>query len=376
VSRHLGGSVPKNELEAAVLEVTRGLPHNETTAMDLHLWAGAQELRQAGLAGLFAGATAASLARAHLAGELPAAAQAVLDGFLERYGARGLAEIDLGRPRWREDPTPVVQALQSYLHITDLAHAPDAVFELGGKHAAGVIAGLLARLRAQPGGRVKAAIAGFLANRARALMGMRESPKFLIVRMLGLLREALRESGRAYAAAGELAAADDVFFLTGGELAVLAQGEDNDWRALVSERRAAYAREKRRRQVPRLLLSDGRAYYAGMTAAAAGGAIVGSPVSPGVVEGRVRVVFDPHGASLLPGEILVCPGTDPSWTPLFLAAGGLVTEVGGLMTHGSVVAREYGIPAVVGVDRATERLFTGQRVRVDGTRGWIEPLAD
>jgi pyruvate,water dikinase len=102
--------------------------------------------------------------------------------------------------------------------------------------------------------------------------------------------------------------------------------------------------------------------------------LTGSPVSPGVVEGRVHVVFDPHGANLLPGEILVCPGTDPAWTPLFLAAAGLVMEVGGLMTHGSVVAREYGIPAVVGVDRVTERLKTGQRVRVDGSSGQVTIL--
>lgn len=100
----------------------------------------------------------------------------------------------------------------------------------------------------------------------------------------------------------------------------------------------------------------------------------GSPVSAGVVEGKVRVVFDPYTAHLLPGEILVCPGTDPAWTPLFLSAGGLVMEVGGLMTHGSVVAREYGIPAVVGVRAATERLQTGQRVRVDGSSGRVEIL--
>jgi phosphoenolpyruvate synthase/pyruvate phosphate dikinase len=99
-----------------------------------------------------------------------------------------------------------------------------------------------------------------------------------------------------------------------------------------------------------------------------------SPVSPGVAEGVVRVVLDPHGARLAPGEILVCPGTDPGWTPLFLAAGGLVTEVGGLITQGSVVAREYGIPAVVGVHQATTRLRTGQRVRVDGTNGRVEVL--
>jgi len=102
-----------------------------------------------------------------------------------------------------------------------------------------------------------------------------------------------------------------------------------------------------------------------------GATISGSPVSPGVVEGVVHVVLDPRGAQLAPGEILVCPGTDPAWTPLFMTAGGLVTEVGGMMTHGSVVAREYGIPAVVGVHQATSRLKDGQRIRLDGTSGKI-----
>jgi pyruvate,water dikinase len=103
---------------------------------------------------------------------------------------------------------------------------------------------------------------------------------------------------------------------------------------------------------------------------------MGSPVSPGSVEGRVRVVLDPRQAGLVPGEIMVCPGTDPSWTPLFLTAGGLIMEVGGMMTHGAVVAREYGIPAVVGVDHATQRLVTGQCVRLDGSSGQIDVLDD
>ncbi|MCB9131204.1 MAG: hypothetical protein H6647_09705 [Anaerolineales bacterium] len=151
--------------------------------------------------------------------------------------------------------------------------------------------------------------------------------------------------------------------------------DTGQWRALVAERRQVYGREKLRRQIPRLMLSDGRAFYEGLGAQVdSEGAINGSPVSPGVVEGMVRVVLDPRNAQLALGEILVCPGTDPSWTPLFLAAGGLVMEVGGLMTHGSVVAREYGIPAVVGVNEATTRLKTGQRVRVDGTRGRIVVL--
>ncbi len=90
----------------------------------------------------------------------------------------------------------------------------------------------------------------------------------------------------------------------------------------------------------------------------------------------MRVVFNPREANLQPGEILVCPGTDPSWTPLFLSAAGLVMEVGGMMTHGAVVAREYGIPAVVGVNQATRRLKTGQRIRVNGSTGWIDLLED
>ena len=126
------------------------------------------------------------------------------------------------------------------------------------------------------------------------------------------------------------------------------------------------------------MLSDGRAFYEGVAAVDAqeGHVLTGSPVSPGVVEGTVRVVLDPRDAQLMPGEILVCPGTDPSWTPLFLAAGGLVMEVGGMMTHGAVVAREYGIPAVVGVHEAASRLRTGQRVRVNGSNGQVLLLDD
>ncbi len=131
-------------------------------------------------------------------------------------------------------------------------------------------------------------------------------------------------------------------------------------------RRQVYERELLRKQVPRVLLSDGTAFYEGLGADSGEGVLSGSPVSPGVVEGIVHVVFDPRGAQLAPGEILVCPGTDPSWTPLFLTAGGLVMEVGGLMTHGSVVAREYGIPAVVGVHEATSAATR----RPAGAGGW------
>ena len=213
---------------------------------------------------------------------------------------------------------------------------------------------------------------------------MRESPKFAVIRLFGLVREAMLADGQALVKDGVLDRPEDVFFLHMAELEALAAARQRDWAALVRERRRAYERECLRVQIPRLLLSDGSAFYAGVTAsdgkrpAAAGpdAIIAGSPVSPGVVEGVARVVFDPRRAQLAPGEILVCPGTDPSWTPLFLVAGGLVMEVGGMMTHGSVVAREYGIPAVVGVHEATQRIETGQRIRVDGSAGTIVILSD
>jgi pyruvate,water dikinase len=203
-------------------------------------------------------------------------------------------------------------------------------------------------------------------------MGLRESPKFFAVRLFSMIRWELLKSGLDFTQAGELDRPDDLYFLSLSELKALASHQEKDWRGLIQDRRQAYQREIRRKQIPRLLLSDGRAFYEGVnTEEASSGDLIGSPVSPGSVEGKVRVVLDPTQADLQPGEILVCPGTDPSWTPLFLSAAGLVMEVGGMMTHGAVVAREYGIPAIVGVGQATTRLHTGQLIRINGSSGQI-----
>jgi pyruvate,water dikinase len=297
-----------------------------------------------------------------------------LANFMDRYGMRGVGEIDFGQPRWREDPTPVMQTLQSYLQI-DAGSAPDVLFARGQQAARAAIERLAEDVRKRPFGRLKERIVRGAARRVRVLMGVRESPKFFAVRVMGIARQALMEVGREFAEAGTIERAEDLSFLNLSDLDALSRNEPRDWKALVIERRIIYAREARRRQVPRLLASDGRAFYEGVGASTdTDDVISGSPVSPGVVEGLVHVVLNPHDTRLAPGEILVCPGTDPAWTPLFLSAGGLITEVGGMMTHGSVVAREYGIPAVVGVHQATTRLKDGQRIRVDGTAGRIEIL--
>jgi pyruvate,water dikinase len=357
------------------LEVARGLPHNVTTEMDLALWQTAQTIRQDAAAyAAFTGQDAATRATQTLAGALPPVAQAAVDRFLAAYGMRGLAEIDFGRPRWRDNPTQVMQMVQSYLRIEDPNAAPDAVFARGEAAAQAVIDDLAATVRKRPFGAARAKLVYALAKRMRALAGLRETPKFTIIKLFAIVRHGLLQSGAELVAQGRLAQADDLMFLHLDELKRFAAGAPQEWQAIIADHRAVYDREKRRNQIPRLLLSDGRAFYEGIQPqdGAQDGAITGSPVSPGVVEGVVHVVFDPHAAQLAPGEILVCPGTDPAWTPLFLAAGGLIMEVGGLMTHGSVVAREYGIPAVVGVHQATERLKTGQRVRVDGSSGRVE----
>ena len=359
------------------LEITRGLPNNPTTEMDLALWQISQVIRgDAASRTIFDSQSGAALAAAYRAGALPAAAQQALEPFMARYGSRGLAEIDLGRPRWSEDPAHVMDVVAGYLRITDAEQAPDAVFARGAASSTAVVDELVAAARRGRRGWLRAKLVQFAAGRARTLMALRESPKFFAVRLFGLIRAELLSVGQELAADGELGAPDDLFYLSFAELAAYAAGEPAGWAGLIAKRRDAYRREARRRQVPRLLLSDGRAFYAGLGPAgsADGASLAGSPVSPGSVEGFVRVVLDPRRAELLPGEIMVCPGTDPSWTPLFLTAAGLVMEVGGLMTHGAVVAREYGIPAVVGVDRATERLRTGQRIALNGSTGKIRLL--
>jgi len=358
------------------LEITRGLPHNVTTEMNLFLWHTASRINsEPQVRAHMLETPAKELAAVYLKGALPSLAQETIAQFMQRYGMRGVGEIDFGQPRWRDTPTQIMQILQSYLKIEDPALAPDRVFKRGEESAAAAVAELQALTRKTFGGRIKAQFIGKLASRLRSFAGLRESPKFTIVQAFGIIRTEMQTYGKTLTERGILADADDIFFLNLAELESISDTTGGSMQLVIAERKESQKREKLRRQLPRLLMSDGCAFYEGLGGSVdADTALVGAPVSPGVVEGRVRVVVDPHNANLQPGEILVCAGTDPAWTPLFLAAGGLVMEVGGMMTHGAIVAREYGIPAVVGVTQAPTRFTTGQRIRVDGSSGIIEVL--
>ncbi|HEX2325135.1 MAG TPA: PEP-utilizing enzyme, partial [Chloroflexota bacterium] len=354
--------------------LTRGLPHNPTTEMDLALWALARQVQQnGGAAGEVRAGPPARLAAAYREGLLPPPLQGELEGFLHRYGHRAVAEIDLGLPRWGEDPSYLLGALANYLQLGDAAQGPDVQFRQAATRAEATARELVRRAAGR--GRLRALAVRFLLGRGRALAGARELPKFLLVLLLAQARATLAPVGEHLVATGRLEAAGDLWFLTLPETRRAVLGGGPDLRPLVRARRERYEDERRRRRVPRLLLSDGTepemAAPATQPPPAVGTALRGSPASAGQATGRARVVLDPLGARLEPGDILVAPSTDPGWTPLFLTAGGLVMEMGGAMSHGAVVAREYGIPAVVGLAGATERIPDGATILVDGTAGTV-----
>ena len=368
----LAGKLARGDVEPGEWdEVLRGLPHNSTTEMDLELWALATRIRaDAAAAAALWEATPTELANRFSGRDLPTLLQGGLAEFLDRHGHRAVAEIDVGMPRWSDDPTYVLGVLANYLRLDDPDLAPDAQFSRGGRSADAFVTRVVGRVRGR--GRLRAAVVRFALGRVRELAGMRETHKDYLVRVLAHVRQQLAVVGAELAEAGLLARPEDVFFLDLVQTRAALAGAD--FRAVVAQRREDYERELRRRQVPRVMLSDGTQPEALATHGQepAEGQLTGTPASAGTVTAPARVVLDPVGAHLEPGEILVTPSTDPGWTPLFLTAGGLVMEMGGANSHGAVVAREYGIPAVVGLPDATLRITTGQQITVHGVTGIVE----
>ena len=344
-------------------ETLRGMPHNVTTEMDLALWrvaTGAEAHRD-----LLLHTAPVELAARYLGGELP---EIGLEGFLRRYGHRGAAEVDVGVARWSENPAPVFAAIAGYLRVTDPEQAPDRRFARAAEEAVATIDTLV--LRARGTRPVRARLAGFLLRRSRALAGLRELPKFAWLYAFSAMRAELLAAGAQLRDRGLLEQADDIMFLDVREALAVAHGDD--LRDRIAARQADHEREMRRRSVPGLLLSDGTIPEAlAPRTPAPDGALPGMAAAPGRATGRARIVLDPTGAHVEPGEILVAPTTDPGWTPLFLTAAGLVTETGSPMAHGPTVAREYGIPAVICVRDATQLVTTGQLITIDGAAGTV-----
>jgi phosphohistidine swiveling domain-containing protein len=324
----------------------QALPHNPTTEMGQELLRVARQLQ--------------------IEGVEPTPDHPAVQKFLKRFGHRAVREIDIGLPRWSEGPTYVIEMLATYL-AQDNLEAKLEQFHTAQAEAEAAIPHIVAEVR-QRKGVFHAWIIGHLLRCLREVGGMREQPKFDMIRCLALLRRVLHQVGQDLVTQGRLDKADDVFYVTFADIRA-----SGDLHSRAAEARADYLREVKRVAVPRIMTSTGECYYAAPAGRDAN-TLTGAPVSPGVYEGMARIVHTPIGAQLERGEILVTHSTDPSWTPLFLNAGAVVMETGGPISHGAIVAREYGIPAVAGVSEATTRLHTGQRLRVNGEAGEITCL--
>jgi rifampicin phosphotransferase len=292
--------------------------------------------------------------------------------FLNRYGMRCAGEIDITKPRWSEKPSTLVPMILNNVKNFE-PNASHLKFEQGRQEALNKERELLERLKQLPDGEQKAKETRRMISLVRNLSGYREYPKYGIVSRYFVYKQALLIEAERLVRAKVIRDKEDIYYLAFEEFREVVRSNDLNYE-IISKRKGEY-RSYEKMTPPRVITSDGEIVageYKRENLPA--GAIVGLPVSSGVIEGRARVILNLEDAVLEDGDILVTAFTDPSWTPLFVSIRGLVTEVGGLMTHGAVIAREYGLPAVVGVENATRLIKDGQRIRVHGTEGYVETL--
>src|SRR5579859_5928266 len=292
--------------------------------------------------------------------------------YLTKFGMRGVGEIDITRTRWSEKQTTIVPIILRNIKNLEPG-ASKRKFEQGQQEALKKEEELLARLKQLPDGEQKAKETKRMIGLIRNLMGYREYPKYSIVHRYFVYKQALLKEAERLVQAGVIHEKEDIYYLTFEELREVVRTNKLD-HSIIGKRKEEY-KSYEKLTPPRVITSDGEiiagAYKREDLPAEA---MAGLPVSSGTIEGRARVILNMEEADLENGDILVTCFTDPSWTPLFVSIKGLVTEVGGLMTHGAVIAREYGLPAVIGVENATKLIKDGQRIRVNGTEGYVEIL--
>lgn len=300
-----------------------------------------------------------------------AVSQAIL-AYLEKYGMRCPGEIDITRPRFSEQPTALVSMLLNNIKNFEPG-VHNAIFEQGLQEAKQKEQDLLNRLEQLPGGKRKAKKTRKMISRLRNFIGYREYPKYLMVGRYWIIKQALLKEAARLMQKGVIREKEDIYYLSFEELREVVRTGRVDYRVIRSRKEEYETYEKL--TPPRIITSEGEVLSGEYdTENLPKGALAGIPVSSGTVEGRARVVLKMEEAHMEEGDILVTAFTDPSWTPVFVSIKGLVTEVGGMMTHGAVIAREYGLPAVVGVEKATRLIKDGQRIRVNGGEGYVEIL--
>lgn len=299
-------------------------------------------------------------------------AREAIDAFLNKYGMRCSGEIDITKTRWSEKPTTIIPMILNNIRDFE-AGASKRKFEEGLQEALKKEEELVDRVQHLPDGKQKVEETKRMIRNIRNCIGYREYPKYGMINRYFIYKQALLKEAEQLVQSGVIHEVDDIYYLTFEELHEVVRTNKLDYELIKKQKNDYKLYEKL--TPPRIMTSDGEIItgkYKRENLPA--DAIVGLPVSSGAIEGRARVILNMEEANLEEGDILVTAFTDPGWTPLFVSIKGLVTEVGGLMTHGAVIAREYGLPAVVGVENATKLIKDGQRIRVHGTEGYIEVL--
>jgi phosphoenolpyruvate synthase/pyruvate phosphate dikinase len=292
--------------------------------------------------------------------------------YLEKYGMRCSGEIDITRPRWSEKPTALIPMIISNINNFDPGSG-SIKFEQGRLEAERKERDLLRRLAELPGGSKKVKKTKKMISILRNFIGYREYPKYTLIQRYWIYKQALLKEAAKLVQEGVIRAKEDIYYLSLEELRETVHTTKLDYE-IITRRKEEYEFFEKLTP-PRVMTSEGEVVSGEYdTGNIPQGALPGMPVSSGMIEGRARVVLKMEKAHIEAGDILVTTFTDPSWTPVFVSVKGLVTEVGGLMTHGAVIAREYGLPAVVGVENATKLIKDGQRIRVNGTQGYVEIL--
>ncbi|CAF1430183.1 unnamed protein product [Adineta ricciae] len=388
VSLRLLQRLAKDSVDA--LALTRAVESNPTTEMNLTLWKLTVSIKNnASARELFGNESTDRLVNLYQERSFESMIQFELEEFFRMYGCRGIGEIDLGRKRWCEEPQIIFEQIKNYLKITNPMKAIDKIHEQSQQTAYETYNRIEQQLRWPF---IQKPLLSILFSRLRILFSVRESPKFHgIIQTFGKCRRELFRKAQLAVDERLISQVDDICYLYIDELHSLAvdtdqknHGRREHWQNLITQRRTEYQKQMLCKRVPLILLSDGTTYYDATTIPDENsnkielmeGEYSGSPVSPGVYEGQVRIVDDPINSHLQPGEILVCTATDPAWTSLFPIAGALVLEMGGMLQHGAIVSREYGLPAVVGVANAKRIFHNGQMIQVNGSNGRIKILAE
>ncbi|WP_312810911.1 phosphoenolpyruvate synthase [Sedimentibacter sp.] len=295
-----------------------------------------------------------------------------LQSYLKKYGVRCPGEIDITRTRWAEKPTMLIPMLINNIkNFEPGSHY--TIFEQKRLEAEQKEHELISRLEKLPGGRKKAEKMKKKISVFRNFIGFREYPKYALMQHFYVYKQALKKEAAMLVQKGVIQEPEDIYYLTFEELRKVVSLNQLNYNIIEERKREYEVYEKL--TPPRVMTSDGEIITGEYdTGNIPQNALIGVPVSSGVIEGRARIVLNLEDADIEEGDILVTAFTDPSWTPLFISIKGLITEVGGMMTHGAVVAREYGLPAVVSVENATKLIKDGQKIRVNGTKGYVEIL--